>query len=87
MWLLLRPASWVLHWIGLLRWARISSLTQVVHLLRAERTARVGPLDGSLLLLEWRCLRLRLGPVDERTRLLPRSRLRLGLLLELLLAL
>lgn len=87
LWLLLRPASWVLHRIGLLRWACIPPLTQVVHLLRAERATGVGPLDGSLLLLERRCLRLWLGPVDQRTRLIPRSRLGLGLLLELLLAL
>ena len=87
LWLLLRSAARVLHGIGLLRWACIAPLTQVVHLLRAEWTARIGPFDRSLLLLERRGLGLRLGPVDQRTRLIPGPRLWLGLLLELLLAL
>ena len=91
LWLRLRnrllPADRVLHRVTLHRWPRIPALTQVVELLRPQRTTRIGALDRPLLLLKRRRWRSWLRLIPQRVRLILRSGLRLLLRLDLLLTL
>ena len=60
-------------WLGLLGCAGGASVAQVLDLLRPERAAWVGVLDGLALLFEGGLGGLRLGPVDEGARLFGRT--------------